>query len=324
LQFRIVHVAEVETEMNQLAVKRIILAFAVMVVIAAMNAFASEGPSGWTVSEQNGGPTCRAEGPNFAGATLFLVASSSALVLGISAGEFQEENHSTRVSVQIDHGPAEAMNGIAGDKVIWVSVSKNLSDRLDKATSIRIATASGNFNFPGRNIGKAMDATLKCAHGSSRAEMWQHHPEMIADGSPWMIMPEDPLALHLPPPLLKEPSSCTIRRREREVETILLQSQFGKLILAEAGPDMFLDQPDEVDTGLKIDDDPPRQFKALHSGNIVFVLIERRTMVERLRRAKSICWTLPSGKYCAAIDGIGDALAALDKCQMKRSHKQGN
>jgi len=55
-------------------------------------------------------------------------------------------------------------------------------------------------------------------------------------------------------------------------------------------------------------------MKARSASHIVVVSITNNEMLSRLRRAKTLLWDLPTGKYRLDVTGLGRALDTLTSC----------
>jgi len=95
----------------------------------------------------------------------------------------------------------------------------------------------------------------------------------------------------------------------------------GQLVLVAGRPDWRASGPVEV--SLRIDGFELSHLQANAFNNVVLVLISYEAVVKRLMAAKELYWTLPTGKYHAAVSGLGDALSWVQQCQQAKRPSVG-
>ena len=97
---------------------------------------------------------------------------------------------------------------------------------------------------------------------------------------------------------------------------MLMLSDAGQVVLAVSRSDWHVSGPQKVRLG--IDRFESANLQANGFSNLVLLLIADNDMQQRLKTAKDLHWSLPFGKYHAAVSGIGDALTWVRQCERKK------
>lgn len=113
-------------------------------------------------------------------------------------------------------------------------------------------------------------------------------------------------------------NSCAARRSGSDVDTILMLSQRGQLILVAGRADWHVSGAEEVN--VRIDNFELRHMQADIVDNLLLLPIADEQVVIRLRAAKDLYWSLSFGSFHAVVDGLGDALDRLRTCDRQLSH----
>jgi hypothetical protein len=108
-------------------------------------------------------------------------------------------------------------------------------------------------------------------------------------------------------------NSCAARLTGSEVDTMLMLNQNGELLLV-AGKAAWRAAGSQG-IALRIDDVEFDHLTASAFNNLVLLPISDDAMLRRLQSAKDLYWYLPSGKYHAAVAGLGEALEWLHTCE---------
>ena len=141
-----------------------------------------------------------------------------------------------------------------------------------------------------------MIATLAIATGLA----WAAHGQERAVGR-WQVGPAT-----------DAPGSCTARLNGAAVDLIVLINNTGKLVLVAGHPGW--NATGSVQTMLSIDGGAPSKLAADAVGPLVMALVDdARTAA--LRKARSIDWTLPPGRFHVSVEGLGAAMDAVRACQ---------
>jgi hypothetical protein len=117
-------------------------------------------------------------------------------------------------------------------------------------------------------------------------------------------------------PLVEGPV-CLARTTGPDVNTSLTINNVGVpvLITARAG----WSHNGRVTATVSIDGEAPRPVEAEAVINLVMVLLPDQALLQRLRRARTLDWTFPFGKYRAGVADLGTALDALTACERRRA-----
>lgn len=108
-------------------------------------------------------------------------------------------------------------------------------------------------------------------------------------------------------------NACAAQLTGDEVDTTLMLNRNGQLILVAGRSNWRAAGPEEV--SLRIDDFELDHLQANAFNNLVLLLISDEAVVKRLMAAKELYWILPSGRYHAAVTGLGDALDWVRRCE---------
>lgn len=99
-------------------------------------------------------------------------------------------------------------------------------------------------------------------------------------------------------------TACAARLTGSQVDTMLLLNQNSQLILVAGRSDWSASGPEKV--SLRIDNFQIDHLQANAFNNLVLLLISDEAVLKRLIAAKDLYWTLPSGRYHAAVSGLGN------------------
>jgi hypothetical protein len=107
-------------------------------------------------------------------------------------------------------------------------------------------------------------------------------------------------------------NSCA-RLTGNEVDTMLMLNGNAQLILVAGRADWHASGSEEI--ALRIDDIRLEHLTAGAFNNLVLLPITDEAILKRLKTAKNLIWSLPSGKYHAVVAGLGEALEWLHACE---------
>jgi hypothetical protein len=108
-------------------------------------------------------------------------------------------------------------------------------------------------------------------------------------------------------------AGCFARVQGAEVDTMLTVNRNGQMALGAGRPDWNIPSGDAT-VSLQIDSAKPVQLDASPVGNFFLVLITDNRTANALRKAHSLTWALPSGRYTADVTGLGAAFSAVRAC----------
>jgi hypothetical protein len=108
--------------------------------------------------------------------------------------------------------------------------------------------------------------------------------------------------------------ACAARASGERADTLLMLNSVGSLILA-AGHADWTDLSGPAIVSISIDGEAPTPLNAVMKNNLVLTLVTDTTILDRLRRARTMDWVLPSGRYHVTVTGLGKALDAIEACR---------
>lgn len=108
-------------------------------------------------------------------------------------------------------------------------------------------------------------------------------------------------------------NSCVARLAGSDIDTVLMLNQNGQLVLVAGRADWH--GSGSHDIALRIDEFEIDDLQVSAFNNLVLVPISDETVLKRLKVAKDLYWSLPSGRYHAAVAGLGDALEWVHRCE---------
>jgi hypothetical protein len=108
--------------------------------------------------------------------------------------------------------------------------------------------------------------------------------------------------------------ACSARVDGTEVDVMLLLNR-DQLPVLVAGHRDWHELLGEADIKLSIDAETPVPLKAQMINNLVMLLVSDGSLVERLRRARTLDWTMPFGRFHSEVTGLGTALDEMKSCR---------
>jgi hypothetical protein len=115
--------------------------------------------------------------------------------------------------------------------------------------------------------------------------------------------------------------ACAARLVGREVDTMLMLNRDGQLLLVAGRTDWSASGPEEI--SLRIDSFELDHLQASAFNNLVLLPIVDGAVLKRLRAAKDLYWSLPSGTYHAAVAGLDGALTWVQECEQAKGKGTG-
>lgn len=116
-------------------------------------------------------------------------------------------------------------------------------------------------------------------------------------------------------------TACAARLTGSQVDTMLMLNQNGQLILVAGHADWSASGPEKV--SLRIDDFELDHLQANAFNNLVLLLISDKAVLKRLMAARDLYWTLPSGRYHAAVLGLGNEVEWVRQCDQRKQVTAG-
>jgi hypothetical protein len=143
--------------------------------------------------------------------------------------------------------------------------------------------------------------------GSGAVVTAADQPQAIASAGRWEMQD------HLPGVSGRK---CTARIKGDQVDTMLMLNKAGTPLLVVGRPD-WAELLGDAEAGLAIDGAAPDAVKASLFNNLVMTLVTDDALLQRLRRANTLDWSLPFGHFHATVTGLGVAIDALAVCEKK-------
>ena len=108
--------------------------------------------------------------------------------------------------------------------------------------------------------------------------------------------------------------ACTARLSGKQIDTVLLLNNDGKLVLIGGHPDWSIGIRD-AEYALSIDGENPIKMKATLLDNLFMSPVFDEAMTTRLSKAKTLDWNFPTGHIRNDVIGLGITLKAMRKCK---------
>jgi hypothetical protein len=287
------------------------LAFMGLEVAALMSpgyAASDQSVEGWAISPGNQGPlsVCVASEPSEAHAMLSLAAVGPGFEMIVTAPDFPKEKAPYNVTLAFD-GKSPVTTVALGDRgVIQILVNRGDSAKTIAAASHISVTVEGRtHDFSLRNAAAALDAVAHCAGEPTLSEQTDEAPTPITGGGNWR------LSVTIPGVFSRV---CSARIDGDQIDTNMLLNNSGDLVLIGGHKD-WATWGSDVPLQLAVDGEPPLAMTAKTALNLITVLVKDPSLVQRLRDAKTLDWTIPTGHVRGDVAGLGVALDAMKACK---------
>ena len=136
-------------------------------------------------------------------------------------------------------------------------------------------------------------------------------PVPIAGAGDWKLVEQLPGVSH---------PVCHARINGPEADTMLMLNN-DRLPILVAGRADWRELLGEADVSLSIDGGPPIGLKMQMFNNLVMKLVDDKALLGRLRRARTLDWAFPFGRFRANVSGIDVALDALASCARRHARQ---
>jgi hypothetical protein len=270
---------------------------------------------GWTIGRADRGTisSCVASGPSEAQARLSLAAFGPAFVMIVTAPDFPREKAPYNVTLAFD-GKSPVSTVALGDRgVMQILVNRGDSAKTIAAASHVSATVEGHtHDFSLLNAAAALDAVARCAGEPTLSEQIDQSPLPITGGGNWRLsVTIAGISKRV----------CSARIDGDQIDTNMLLNNDGDLVLIGGHRD-WATWGGEVPLQLAVDDAPPLAMTANTTLNLITVLVKDPGLLQRLRDAKTLDWTIPTGHVRGDVSGLGVALDAMKACKAGVAAKQ--
>jgi hypothetical protein len=278
----------------------------------ASSAGAAERVAGWDIQQVDSGAdgigVCVASGPVDGPAALSLSAEGPAFLLIVGAPDFPADKGSYAVDLAFDGKPPVHTVGLGENGVMGIGLGTGPARIVAGASRVSMTVDGHTHQFSLRNAAKALDAVARCAGETALSERVEQPATPIPAAERWTLIVNPEGSPRLP---------CTARNPGDQVDTILMLNNRGQLVLV-GGHSDWATWGGQVDLQLAIDGGPPVQLSADTVQNLILTSIEDPALLQRLRSAKTLDWTIPTGHVRGDVTGLGVALDAVAKCNASR------
>jgi hypothetical protein len=275
----------------------------------AFSAPASPAPrnvDGWVIQHTDQAMVCVASGSSSGRTQVSIAAEGPLFLLMFEAGDFPQDKDSYEATLSFDGKPPLHVAVLGEGGLISVNVGRGDPAKTVAASSRVAVTVNGiTHEFSLRNASAALDAVARCAGQQILAEQNNAAPRPIPGAGQWTI------AETLPGYAGR---ACQARMAGDQIDTILILNDANELVLI-GGHSDWATWGGDVPLQLAIDGTTPVTIKASTLNNLILALITEPALVQRLRAARTLDWTIPTGHVRAEITGLGLALDAVRKCK---------
>lgn len=268
-------------------------------------------PEGWHLARD--GAACEADypqdkGPQAEDGTMLTVAVIPPQhLLLLENPAFPAERQTHIIGLSFDGGPLLTMESLGSDRIYGIAITPDIGMGLRSGSHLTVALDGKRFEYRYAHADRAMDEAAHCAGTKTLPEVWNDAPKPIASAPGWGILEG-----------IGGTNQCTVRRNSPEVNTSLVLTKQGRLVLIAGRPD-WAKWGNEIKATLKIDADAPIAVAAAGVQNLVLLPLTDDTVVKRLQTAKMLRWHLPWGDFTAEVEGLGAAETVLRACDAKNA-----
>ncbi len=266
---------------------------------------------GWTITRAGSPTACVAAGPTDDGGLLSVVAEGPLFEMVVVASDFPEPKSTYPVILVFDEQPPVQAVALGENGQLAINVGRGGPARTITSASRVLVTADGHAHaFSLRNAAAALDAVARCAGQQTLAEQDDRPAEPIAGAGAWRLMVTMPGVAQ---------RACAARVAGDQIDTIMLLNNDGDLILI-GGHNDWATWGGDVALKLSIDGSAPVDMMANTVNNLMMTRITDPDQLRRLRTARTLDWTIPTGHVRGKVAGLGRALDAMRAC---RSRSEG-
>jgi hypothetical protein len=278
------------------------------------SAFAAETPraEGWTIAHGDNAMVCVATENTKGEARLSLATEGPMFLLMVEASDLPPGKDSYTAALSFDGKPPVQAPALGGDGLISIQINRG-TDANTVVTSSRVSIAVNGHTheFPLNNTAAALDAVARCAGQQTLAEQKDLTSVSIPGAGTWR--------LELTLPGLREPV-CEARIAGDQIDTIMILNDRGDLVLMGGHTD-WATWGGDVSLQLSIDGARPVSITASTLNNLILALVKDPELVQRLRAAKTLEWTIPTGHVRGDVAGLGAAMDAVKACKARAAAK---
>jgi hypothetical protein len=279
---------------------------------AGLPATAADGPvpavAGWTITHGSDPAVCFAEGPSDGQATLSLATAGPLFFVIVGAPDFPREKASYTAMLSFDGGPPVSAVALGENGTLSISTGDEPVRIIAASSRVSVTVDGHTHSFSLRNAAAALDGAAHCAGQQALAQRPNQPPVAIAGAGSWTLLVT----------MAGVPGrACSARNPGAEIDTILTLNNDGDLILIGGHRD-WATWGGDAPLQLSIDGETPIKMQAQTINNLILTLVKDPGVIARLRRAKTLDWTIPTGHVRGEVTGLGLAIDAMKACKAGR------
>lgn len=260
---------------------------------------------GWSIHQVSAN-VCVASGPLDGEAELSVSAEGPMFELIVTAPDFPKRKAAYTASLAFDGKSAVSAPVLGDGGIMGINMGRGDSARtVVTASHVSITVEGHTHSFSLQNAGAALDSVAHCAGQPTLSEQIDEAPAPIAGGGNWK------LATTLPGVSARV---CSARIAGEQIDTNMLLNNVGDLVLV-GGHQDWATWGGNVPLQLAIDGGPPVTMTAQTINNLIMVLVTEPELLQRLRNATYLDWTIPTGQVRGDVSGLGAALDAMKDCK---------
>jgi hypothetical protein len=273
-------------------------------VLLLAGAAAAEEPAGWQVTRD--GSACEADFPqNETGAMLTIAVMPPQHMLLLQHPDFPAGRQTQKLALAFDGAAPLVMEGLGSDHIYGIAITPDIAMGLRTGTALRVALGNKTYSFAYAHADQAMDEAAHCAGTKTLPETWAEAPKPIPTAPGWGLIES-----------IGGTAQCSVRRNSPQVNTSLVLTKEGKLLLIAGRPD-WAKWGDQIAATLKIDGDAPIPVAAAGVQNLVLLPLTDVGVTKKVEGARTLGWHLPWGDFTAEVEGLGTAEVALRECDAR-------
>jgi hypothetical protein len=287
-------------------IKQLIIGLAASLFAWPALAQAPQLPPGWRMDGSVKASPCLAVGQPNGGADVSIAPIGGAYMLLFSGPEFPHEKAALSIRLNLDGSSSPPIQALASDGVIGVQIGGPMAEAIGAGSRLTLSVNGRDYAFDVKGARAVMDIVARCAKQPTLAEVAQNRPQPIPDAGDWKLVTNLPGA----------PGMCSARINGREADTVMLLSREGTLVFGPAHPE-WASWAGESAVTVSLDGAPADTVKAFSVTNLVLTKVDDKALLARLRKARTLDWTLPNGRFHTDVAGLGVALDRVTACQSK-------
>ena len=295
------------------------LALAVLCIALSRNpALAEEPPrtlaaqvEGWTIAPMANRTACLAKGPTDGRASLSLAAQGTSFVILVAAPDFPTASASVPATLQFDDRPPEPATAIGIDEGMeFVFDGREPTWRLLTAKTLTVTLAGQSHSFPLSHVVPALDALARCIGQPTIAERMPDPPGQPIPGAGawrlWVTLPNIPRRV------------CNAFAEGDHINLLLAMTPNGDASILARHWDWADWGRASIPVQISIDGAPPVSLRADPIRQQILIWLKDKALLQRLRAAKTLDWTLPTGPAHINVTGLGAAQDAVWACVKRK------